>query len=191
MGGPSSSTLGVAMSSQTQGRGGRTAKEALVVPSLRIPGASDWRGYESDFDVRHLHGLFFGKSIEEVQGHFGGGRSIERMDELLFAPRAVFQYYVRAFACFLMSKAAVGDCDSAGSFLSLIEEREKRDSGSVQNIIHVLDETLVFVANNQAYFNASVDIYGDFSERVQRIYATCDAQPIIPPDRSQQAASGR
>jgi hypothetical protein len=167
------------MSNQKQRQNGRKAKLASGTHRLRIPNASDWHGYESDLDVRPLHGLFFGKSIEEVQGYFGEGRSIERMDELLFAPRPVFQYYVRAFARYLMSNAAIGDSDSASPFLSLIEEREKRDPGSVRNIIHALDETLVFVANNQAYFDASVDIYGDFGERVQRIYAACDAQPII------------
>ena len=170
------------MSHQKLRQSGRKAKEASVTRGLRIPNASDWHGYESDLDVRSLHGLFFGKSIDEVQSYFGEGRSIERMDELLFAPRPVFQYYVRAFARYVLSKAAVGDSDSASPFLSLVEEREMRDPGSVRNIIHALDEALVFVAHNQAYFDAPLDIYGDFSERVQRIYAMCDAQPIIPPD---------
>lgn len=179
------------MSSQKQRQSGRKAKEASVTPGLRIPNASDWHGYETDLDVRYLHDLFFGKSIDKVQSYFGEGRSIERMDELLFAPRPVFQYYVRAFARFLISKAVVGDSDSAGPFLLLLEEREKRDPGSVRNIIRALDEALVFVANNQDHFDAPVVIYGDFSERVQRIYAMCDAQLVIPPDLSRQAVLGQ
>lgn len=35
-------------------------------------------GYEADLEVRHGHKLFFGKSIDEVQSYFAGGRSIER-----------------------------------------------------------------------------------------------------------------
>lgn len=179
------------MSGQKQRQSRRKAKEASVARGLRIPDTSDWRGYESDLDVRYLYGLFFGKSIEEVQSYFGKGRSIERTSELLFAPRPVFQYYVRALARYLMSQAAVGDSDTASPFLSLVEEREKRDPGSVRNIIHALDEALVFVANNQAYFNAPVDIYGNFSERVQRIYGMCDAQPCNAQDLAHEAAQGR
>ncbi|MFA7174662.1 MAG: hypothetical protein WC340_14860 [Kiritimatiellia bacterium] len=179
------------MSNRKQRQGDRYANEALVTHALQIPDESAWHGYESDLDVNYLHGLFYGKSIEEVQNHFGEGRSIERMGELLFSPRPIFQYYVRAFARFVLSPAAAGDSDSASPFLSLIEEREKRDPGSVRNIIHSLDEALTFVANNQSYFDAPVDIYGDFNEQVRRIYALCDAQPIIPPDLSRQAAPGR
>jgi hypothetical protein len=140
-----------------------------------IPDEAGWHGYESDLDVRDLHGLFFGKSIEEVQKHFGNGRSIGRMDELLFAPRPVFQYYVHAFALFLRSERAAGDPDSASPFLSLLEAREERDPGSVRNILPLLESSLDFVAENQNHFDASIEIYGDFQERVQCIRQMCGA----------------
>lgn len=141
---------------------------------LVVPDESAWYGYEDDLDVRYLHGLFYGKSIEEVQKYFGEGRSIERMDELLFAPRQVFQYYIHAFARFVMSEAAAGDSDSASPFLSLLEEREKKDPGSVRNILSSLEDALAFVAEGQVHFDAPIDIYGDFKERVGRLYANCD-----------------
>jgi hypothetical protein len=140
-----------------------------------IPDESAWDGYENDLDVRDLHGLFFGKSIEDVQQYFGDGRSISRMDELLFSPRPVFQYYVHAFALFLRSERAAGDSDSASPFLSLLEAREKRDPGSVRNILPLLEDSLTFVASHQEYFDAPVDIYGDFKQRVQRIREMCGA----------------
>jgi len=120
------------MSKQTQHQGKRHADAALVSHALRIPDESAWRGYENDQDVRNLY-------------------------EMLFSPRRVFQYYVRAFASFVLSPAAAGDSDSASAFLSLIEEREKYDPGSVQNIIHSLDNALTFAANNQSYFDAPVE----------------------------------
>lgn len=163
------------MSSRKHRQTARLAAEAEVTHGLKIPDESAWYGYEEDLDVHYLHVLFYGKSIEEVQGYFGEGRSIERMDELLFAPRPVFQYYVRAFACFVMSEAAAGDSDSASPFLSLLEEREKREPGSVRIIFPALKEVLAFIAKNQAYFDAPVDIYGDFNERVRKLYETCDA----------------
>jgi hypothetical protein len=41
-----------------------------------------------------------------VQQYFGGTQSIERADELLFMPRQAFQYYVFAFADFVLSDRA-------------------------------------------------------------------------------------
>ncbi len=108
-----------------------------------------------------------------MQQHFGGILSIERMDELLFAPRRIFQYYVHAFGKYVMSEKAAGDSDSTSPFLSLLA-REKRDPGSVRESYESLSEVVDFVATHQAYFDADVDIYGDFKERATRIHDVCN-----------------
>ena len=141
----------------------------------RIPDESAWYGYEDDLDVKWMHDLFCGKSNAEVQTHFGGGSSIERADELLFAPRPVFQYYVHAFASFVMSDQAKGDPDSASPFLGLLESREERDPGSVKTIFESLASCVDFIASNQTHFDADIDIYGDFKERAQRVREKCGA----------------
>ena len=141
----------------------------------KIPDKADWEGYEEDLDVRYFHKLVFGKTIEEVQSLFGEGRSIERMDELLFAPRRVFQYYVFAFATYVMSAQAEGDSDSASPFLALLEEREKRDPGSVSQIFSELADVVDFIAERQEYFDADPNIYGNFEERADRIREVCNA----------------
>lgn len=136
---------------------------------LKIPGVEEWRGYKSDLDVRHLHSIFFGKDIDDVQEYFGGVQSIARMDELLFAPRPVFRYYVHAYARFLESDDAAEDSDSASAFLSLLEARKKRDRGSVEEVLDSLKEILAFVSHRQDHFDADVNIYGDFRARVASI----------------------
>jgi len=143
--------------------------------TLKIPNEKDWQGYNRDLDVRYLHELFFGKSIDDVQQYFGEGNSIERMDELLFAPRAVFQYYVLAFAKYVRSDKAEGDPDSASSFLHLLEAREERDPGSVEDIYDSLSETVDFIASHQEYFDANESIYGDFKKRAQDIRNKCSS----------------
>ena len=139
----------------------------------KIPQEEEWRGYEQDLDVINLHRLFFGKSIDDVQQYFGDGWSITRMDELLFSPRPVFQYYVHAFAKYAMSHSAAGDSDTASPFLSLLEAREERDPGSVKAIYESLSETVDFIASNQEYFDADVEVYGDFEERAKQIRIAC------------------
>jgi hypothetical protein len=140
-----------------------------------IPDESAWYGYEKDLDVKYLHDRFFGKSITEVQRYFGGGSSIERASELLFAPRPVFQYYIHAFVAFLLSPHAEGDPDSASPFLGLLESREERDPGSVRDIYPSLAACVDFIAANQSLFDANIDIYGDFQERARSIREKCNA----------------
>jgi hypothetical protein len=108
----------------------RAALSLVVRPfsmrrKLKIPGDMEWSGYETDLDVRDAHRMMFGKSIEEVQAHFGDAHSISRADELLFMPRGAFQYYALAFAEFLKSDRARGDSDSASSFIRLLLARQK------------------------------------------------------------------
>ncbi len=135
----------------------------------RIPGREEWLGYEADLDVRHAHKLFFGKSLDEVQRHFGGVQSIGRMDELLFMPRRAFQFYVMAFAQFVRSDAARGDSDTASAFLTLLLNREQRDPGSVGQVFEALQPAVEFVASNQEHFDANPAIYGVFKERAEQV----------------------
>jgi len=128
-----------------------------------------WYGYENDLDVRDLYETFCGKSHEQVQEYFGEGSSIGRMDELLFAPRPVFQYYVQSFAIYVMSPAAAGDPDTASAFLSLLESRDEHDAGSVKEIYPLVAKCVEFIANHQEHFDADVDIYGSFKERCASI----------------------
>jgi hypothetical protein len=140
----------------------------------KIPGPAEWAGYEDDLDVRYAHKLFFGKRASEVLACFGDGRSIERSSELLFMPRRAFQYYVFAFAEYLMSARAAGDSDSASPFLLLLISREKRDPGSVSQVYPALRPTIDFVASNQKYFDADPNIYGSFPELRLEIAALCE-----------------
>jgi hypothetical protein len=146
--------------------------------SLRVPDESAWYGYEDDLDVRYMHGLFFGKTIDEVQEYFVGGRAIERSGEFLFAPRPVFQYYIQAFAKFLLSERGAGEADAASPFLHLLENREERDPGSVREVYSSLTECVEYVARNQDYFDAPIDIYGDFKEQAARIHQVCGAGSV-------------
>jgi hypothetical protein len=141
----------------------------------KIPGAIEWSGYRDDLDVRYAHKLLFGKSSAEVQRYFGGTRSIERADELLFMPRLAFQYYVFAFADFMLSVAATGDSDSASSFLRLLVAREERDVGSVATIYSELLPFIEHVSSQQGMYEADPNVYGSFPELAERIQSLCKA----------------
>jgi len=139
----------------------------------KIPGPIEWSGYKDDLDVWHAHKLFFGKPMSDVQHFFGGTQSIERADELLFMPRQAFQYYVFAFADFLLSDKAIGDPDSASPFLRLLVAREERDSGSVAQIYSELLSTIEYVASHQSTYEADRNIYGNFEELAEKLHNLC------------------
>lgn len=139
----------------------------------RIPGKEEWAGYESDLDVKDAHRLMFGKSLDEVQHLFGGARSISRADELLFMPRRAFQYYVLAFAQYVMSPNAAGESDTASPFLGLLVAREERDPGSVSQVYALLRPAVDFVGTHQDYFDAPSHIYGDFGVRARQLHELC------------------
>jgi hypothetical protein len=137
----------------------------------KVPGKTEWSGYESDLDVRHAHRLMFGKNTDEVQHLFGDINSISRMDELLFMPRGAFQYYVLAFAQFVMSPQAAGDSATASSFFELLSAREKRDFGSVSQIYPLLKPAVDYVSSRQEHFDADPNIYGNFMDLARNLDA--------------------
>jgi hypothetical protein len=143
------------------------------IANLQIPNKADWSGYEEDFDVRYMHKIFFGKSMHEVSHYFEDIAAIQRCTELLYASKPVFQYYIHSFALFLTSDRAEGNSDAASPFLGLLEGREEKDPGSVSEIYSSLSDCVDYVANNQAYFDADLDIYGDFKEAAARIRKLC------------------
>ena len=139
----------------------------------KIPGSIVWSGYKDDLDVKHAHKLFFGKPTSDVQQYFGGVQSIGRADELLYMPRQAFQYYVFAFADFVVSDKAIGDSDSASCFLRLLVAREERDSGSVSQVYSELLPAIECVASHQSRYGANQNIYGSFGELAERLNHLC------------------
>jgi len=143
------------------------------IKKRKVPDAKAWEGYEADLDVRYAYKLLFGKTASEVVRHFADARCIERADELLFMPRAAFQYYVFAFVEYIRSAQAREDSDAGSVFLRLLANREQKDPGSVKVIYPELRETVDFVSSNQEYFDASPDIYGSFEELGAEVHRLC------------------
>lgn len=100
---------------------------------IKIPSSDDWIRYENDLDLKDLHKLIYGKKVEEVYYYFKNGAYISRADELLHSNKKVFQYYIYAFALYLIF-IGQNDVDAEDGFLRLLINREKTDKGSVYSI---------------------------------------------------------
>ena len=146
-----------------------------MIPRPReVPDETAWAGHEDDLEVQYAYHRYFGKTTDEVMYDFRDS-VIERACELRFAPRPVFQYYVFAFVDLFASPGESAEqSDCASVFLRLLCDREQRDPGSVAELYVELRPTVEHVANHQSFYDADLDIYGDFREHAAELAALCD-----------------
>jgi len=77
----------------------------------------------------------------------------------------------------MLSSEAVGDSYSASCLLHLLINREKRDLGSVAEMLPRLMATVLHVATHQEYYAADPSIYGQFEQQAVALQALCKLEP--------------
>jgi len=143
-----------------------------IVNQRQVPTEEDWGDWESDdgLDLPYAHKIFAGKTNEEVRSEFEWA-VLERAFEIMSMPCKPFQYYVFGLRDLVIEKAfnEYELSDAASVFFSTIESRFERAPEHIVPIFPELLEALNFVAENQDAYDASVEIYGDFKERLGKI----------------------
>ncbi|MEM7222216.1 MAG: hypothetical protein AAF495_04515 [Pseudomonadota bacterium] len=130
---------------------------------------------ESDLDTAYAFKVFFGKSIEEAIPKIQGN-PIERADEIRFMPPVPFRYYILALRDYLLSEQSRGDFDAPGCYLRLIEEKLRDEPEKILPVMQHLEDSIERVAKAQAFYDADVDIFGDFVEIRARIVTAYEAR---------------
>lgn len=157
----------------------------------RIPTEADWDIWKDfigcptfekdmwDIDIEYAKKHFMGKSKEECFAFFSED-FMRCSDDFTVMPRACFQYYIFALAEYLKNIADVpqksreelfylNSSDASSCFLSFITYRLKEDPQTMFPIFAELLPYVEVVAMNQEKLDASLDIYGDFKERLEEI----------------------
>ncbi len=136
-----------------------------------IPSEEDWGNYQDDLDQEYAHGIFAGRDLDQVMPAFARS-SIDRAEELRFMPTIPFRYYIFSFCEFVTSpevltlNGGMDASDAASCFLDLIVYKLVHQKSDIEPII---DEVMPFVeqvALNQSLYDADIDIYGDFKEKL-------------------------
>jgi hypothetical protein len=137
---------------------------------VNIPTEVEWGDWQADLDQKSAHEIFAGRSAADVRPLFQEN-VIERTDELRFMPPVPFRYYMLAFKDYVVADAVRQDeaSDAANCFLGMVAEKLENDPASIAPIVGDLLAAVDYVADNQAAFDAPVDIYGDFRARRARI----------------------
>jgi hypothetical protein len=142
-----------------------------LTSNFQIPSEKDWGDYKSDLDQEYGHRVFYGKNLKETISFFERN-VIERAGELQFMPLVPFRYYMLAFRNYVMSKQVLANemaSDAASCFLNLIIEKLQKDPKAIEPILEDLMPAVEYVATNQELFDADIDIYGNFAERLTEI----------------------
>ncbi len=152
--------------------------------AVKIPGAEEWAGYEDDFDARETHAFWFGKSLDDMQSSSRTANPYSAATNCCSCRDAVFQFYIFAFAQYVMSEAAIGDSDAASCFLEFPDRlaRSAIPAAWPQVLRSVCSPPIEFVAGARHVSMPSHDIYGDFRGE-SRGAEDAAAAPIIQPPR--------
>jgi hypothetical protein len=137
--------------------------------ALSVPTEEDWGDYKSDLDQEYAHRVFAGRTKQHMEPRFRNN-PIESTDELRWMPDVPFRYYMLGFRDFMIGKDFDGqESDAASCFLGLILEKLEKQPLTIAPIMKELLPTIEYVAQNQAQFDAEIEIYGNFLDKLARI----------------------
>ena len=137
---------------------------------MKIPNKSDWGGIEKDnLDAECAFKHFSGMSLNEAEKMFRDN-ALYYQEDLLSMPSVAFNFYAPVFARYILSDNAKFDSDGASSFLHMILELlQSNRSLATSETEAILLEAALIVANKQKFYDADIDIYGEFFELYNKI----------------------
>ena len=134
-----------------------------------IPTKAQWEPFrKGDLDYECAYKHFLGKSFSEAVELFAKNALIYQED-LCSMPPVPFRFYTLAFIKYLLSEKSRNDSDGASTFLKLVRWKLEKDCDSIAPIMDEALSCAQHIALNQEFYDASVDIYGKFSEEFESI----------------------
>ncbi|MEJ2045953.1 MAG: hypothetical protein P8X89_22070 [Reinekea sp.] len=137
---------------------------------MKIPTKDDWGEYWKDLDQKSAYERFFGKSNAQLQScYFDSGQDM--MMELRFMNPKVFQYYVLGFRNFILKGEfpKYEASDFVSYFMEMVEYLLIHEKAKILPCIEELLPTLKYISENQELYEASADIYGDFTLKYENL----------------------
>jgi len=137
---------------------------------MKIPSKSDWGVIEkNNLDAECAFKQFAGKSLDEAEKMFREN-ALYYQEDLISMPSIAFNCYAPVFARYVLSDYAESDSDGASSFLHMIIEllQANRLLATLETVNILLDAANI-VSNRQEFYDADINIYGEFSELYNRM----------------------
>ncbi len=137
---------------------------------LKIPNKTDWGNYSDNLDTLYAYKKFGGKTNKEMQKYFKVN-VVERAFEIRSMPLKPFQYYMLGLKEHIDSEdfGQFEESSATSCFIELVLDTLKEKPEYINPILDQLLSTLNYIAENQEYYEADIDIYGDFREKLKNI----------------------
>ena len=137
---------------------------------MKIPNKSAWGTIEEDnLDAEWAFKNFAGKSLDDAENMFRKN-ALYYQEDLISMPSIAFNCYAPVFAKYILSSHAESDSDGASSFLHMIIELlDANISLASSETVKILLEAAKIVSSKQQYYDADIDIYGEFPELYDKI----------------------
>lgn len=114
----------------------------------------------------HTH--FSGLTVPDAESLFHAAGHLYQED-LWSMPDEVFSFYLPEFISYLLSGSSTRDADSASAFIDLVkycvEKSPQRLNGNEERV----KEVLTYIAHNQTKYDAPINLYGNFHNRIGSI----------------------
>lgn len=141
------------------------------IRALLVPTEVDWGDLSGDPDAGWAHGIFFGKSREEVfalaeQDVVGVMENIDKI------PLRAFWFYFSVFAEFVASldpESFDGAADAASCLMNYTRKNLIHSPGKILPLLDLVLPIIDDISARQAELDAPINIYGDFSEIAREI----------------------
>jgi hypothetical protein len=139
-----------------------------------VPTEEDWGEYNSgrieDLDLKYAHGVFTGKTNEEMLPLYKD-HVLMRAEDIHWMPKKPFQYYIFGFRDYVIRRdfGFYESSDAASSFLRIVLLKLREQPEFILPVLSKLMPDIEFIANNQELYDADIDIYGDFKELLHQI----------------------
>lgn len=146
------------------------SRDSAGSPSGRIPDEDDWHSEGWDLDIPYAYEHFQGKDVAEATRLFAQC-SLTYQEDLMWMPSRCFTYYIHAYLEYLLSAESAQDSDGASCFFALIGHKLEFTPRDIVPIWPAIASILTRLSENQAFYDASPDIYGDFPTRANALFS--------------------
>ena len=133
----------------------------------RAPRSTEW-GALITLDEKWAFEKFNGKTQEEAQDLFKEN-AIYYQEALWHMNKIAFRYYIIPYINYLKTDDSKLDSDGASCFLSTIKFVATNNLEYFIGIEEVVTDAVTYISKRQHYYDAPIDIYGDFEQRAQEI----------------------
>jgi hypothetical protein len=133
-----------------------------------IPDEKAWHSQDWNDDTVTAHQHFFKKSLTEAVSMFAE-YSLLYQEDVMFMPFIPCCYYLQAYSNYILSERATGDSDGAICYITLIKVLNGVAENFPAELCEVIGKALNHIARSQGLFDAKIEIYGSFEDRISDI----------------------